>query len=352
MGVTNLYGPQAFTAGDISWGHSPAYRGSNSLVSTWTDAPITGYPEVWLMEDVARVTSAGPGSENILRSTNAASSVNSGFGIGGVGSLSRGQFDLNPSVAGNFTVEWDQEFRTDYWDVVNYAQLIFLGMDFDHSEDAAVDFGSDFLFIELNQTSGYGFTWGVKRRYTDTGSGFGSVETNEAASFSVDNNWRTLKLVVVPSTVTGAFAGDGTMGSGTLAADGSITLYSKSSTAGSSTYVQEFTLTGLKFAVNGYETVSGHTTYARGITFGEATFVGGFTNIHAYFDNGTPMRGSWAIGEGVTVTATNAIGLGVDGSTNTLSTPNIVKVFGDFEVTGTTTLGTFDISAALDALGT
>lgn len=353
--ATTLYGPQAFTAGDISWGASPAYRGSNSLVSTWTDAPITGYPEVWLMELVARVTSAGPSGENILRSTTAVDSVNSGFGIGGVGALTRGQWDMNPSVAGNFTLRWDQEFRTDYWDRVHYAQLVFLGQDFDHSEDAAVDFGSDFVFIELNQTSGYGFTWGVNLRNRVSAGAFISGSTlfaNETASFSVDNSWRTLKLVVVPSTVTGSFAGDGTIGSGSVASDGSITLYSKLSNDPDSAFVQEFSETGLSFAVNRYETTAGHTTYARGITFGEATFVGGITNIYAYFDSGA-IRGSWAIGEGVTVTATNAIALSVDGNTNTLSTPNLVKVFGDFEVTGTATIPgvtTFDLSTALDGL--
>jgi hypothetical protein len=335
MGITNLYGPQAFTAGSLSFGHSPAYRSSNSLVSTWTDAPISGYPEVWLMEDVLTVPGAGPNGEIAIRAQAASSSWASGIGFGGMGALTRGQWDMNPAIAGNFTVEWDQEFRTDYWDVSDYAQLIFIGQDFDHNQDAAVDFGSDFVFIELNQTTGYGFTWGVKRAFEDTGSGFSSVETNEAASFSVDNTWRTLKLVVIPSTVTGAFAGNGTIGSGSLAADGSITLYSKLSTDPSSAYVQEFSLTGLKFAVNGYETTSGHTTYARGITFGEATFVGGITNIHAYFDAPVvQIKGSFVFGADGTLTSTRTILANLDGTTRTVNRPGTFYIGGDLVVTG------------------
>lgn len=359
MGITNLYGPQAFTAGTLSFGHSPAYRGSNSLVSTWTDAPVSGYPEAWLMEDIDTVSAAGPSGEVALRAQSAATSWASGIGFGGMGSLTRGQWDMNPSVAGHFTLRWDQEFRTDYWDVSEYAQLVFLGQDFDHSEDAAVDFGSDFVFLELNQTAGYGFTWGLHLRNRVSGGVFISGTTllnNYAASFSVDDAWRTLKLVVVPSTVTGAFAGDGTIGSGSVASDGSITLYSKLSTDPDSAFVQEFSATGLSFAVNRHETTSGHTTYARGITFGEATFVGGITNIHAYFDR-AQIRGSFFIGEGVTITATNAVAISVVGSDNVASEPHTVTVFGPLRVTGDLTVdgsvsGSADINAMLDGLGT
>lgn len=335
MGITVLYGPQAFTAGSLSFGHSPAFRSSNSLVSTWTDAPISGYPEVWLMEDVLTVAGAGPSGETALRAQAASSSWASGIGFGGLGTLSRGQWDMNPSVAGNFTLRWDQEFRTDYWDVSDYAQLVFLGQDFDHSQDAAVDFGSDFVFIELNQTTGYGFTWGVKRSFTDTGSGFGSVESNHAASFAVDNTWRTLKLVVVPSTVTGAFAGNGTIGSGALAADGSITLYSKLSTDPDSAFVQELSLTSLKFAVNGYETTAGHTTYARGITFGEATFVGGLTNVYAYFDApDVQIKGSTVFGVSGTVTSARTFLANLDNTTRSVNRPGTFFIGGDLVVTG------------------
>lgn len=65
-----------------------------------------------------------------------------------------------------------------------------------------------------------------------------------------------------------------------------------------------------------------------------------------------PIQGSAVFGVNTTVKATRAVAFGLDGNTNVLSTAGKLKVFGDFEVTGTTTLASASVSAMLDGLGT
>lgn len=287
MAKTVLYTRQAFAAGDFSWGGSPAYRGINASKTGWNDAAISGYPELWLMERVFRDENAGPNGEHAVHATSAGVSWASGFGLGGFGGETRGQFDLSPAAHGSFTIEWDQEFRQDYWDVSGFGQLVFVGMDYDHIDDAGVEAGAQSLAINAQQTSGYGFYWEVQKFVPDYGANNFTHNFSNAgtATFSIANQWRTLKLVIIPSTVTGAFVIPGPHpGSSTVAADGIIRLYSKLYSAPASAYALEFELTGQTFVINPYETVAGRTTWGKGISFGEPTLVGGFTNIEVYWE--------------------------------------------------------------------
>lgn len=64
------------------------------------------------------------------------------------------------------------------------------------------------------------------------------------------------------------------------------------------------------------------------------------------------IKGSMAAGVKTTVTATRAVAFGLDDATHTHTTAGKFIIYGDLEVTGTTTVSTGDISDDLDALGT
>jgi hypothetical protein len=77
---------------------------------------------------------------------------------------------------------------------------------------------------------------------------------------------------------------------------------------------------------------------------------GPITNTHVYRDI-TPIKGSIVVGVKGTVKSTRSFLVSLDDNTNVLNEAGKMKVCGDFEVTGDTTLGGITLPLDLDDLG-
>jgi hypothetical protein len=89
-----------------------------------------------------------------------------------------------------------------------------------------------------------------------------------------------------------------------------------------------------------YLAIGTSTTSDRNLLTGDSHHVTGSDNFIAGSRNTVDGHASEAHGELTNVTGTRAVAFGLDGASNTLSEDGKLKIFGDFEVTGTATVPT------------
>lgn len=303
---------------------------------TFNDPPLTGNEKIWWIENGKRVESAGPNGENVFDCSDAGDPVITSLGLvpGEIGT--RKEFDMRPTVDGPFTIEWDQFFSQTYWDLNGqYAQLFWIGSDNNHgSSQSGVIFGEDVVFIEMFGTSGYAFEWGTEHYEPHaTLNGFVSPDNfGLTPTFSIDNQWRTMKLVVVPGTTTGAPDGLGGKGTLSVSSDGSIRLYSKLSSEPASAYVLEFELVNKPIVINRNDSTADGVNYGKGINFANPTTVGAVTNIHVYWgtlEEEEEFVGSFSAGVNTDVVVDRGVAFGLDGGTHIHDEEGTLAVWGD-----------------------
>jgi hypothetical protein len=262
--MPTIYGPQAWpdTFSYPSYYQSSAHGGS--------DTPNADYPELGAAENVEVVVGAGPNGENIVDAVNTADYTVAAVALSGVGdgSIASLQYD-----ARGLHVRWHHKLLASGLAEAGYGQLLVLTHGGPAGNDPGLGSVNTFLVIEANQTAGANFTWGLRRRrFTGATAGSGtsmSPSINLGAGVA-DDAWHELEVVLTPSTVTGAFAGDGTLGSASVASDGEISFYADG--------VLVSTQSGLNFVINHRATSNPEVYYGRGVWHGFSDLLGPVTN--------------------------------------------------------------------------
>lgn len=283
MAITYIYGPQAFTAGTFA---KPTFYKSTDVGGP--DAPITGYPEVVVCENVKTTAAGGPAGENILDIDESVDPNGAGNGScylsNVVGDLTganqfgvAGVFDAGWLLDGVY-VEWDQDLSTAYMNEYNYAMLLQIA-------NGIGGILSPCIEIELQETTHPNYDIWFGWLGPDGIGGWTMTQASghrpNVESITVDNAWHRFKAYFKAATVTGSYTSTPTVGSATIGSDGALKLWMDG------TLIAD--LTGLQFTPNPYMTYSGQSQspYAvSALNFG-VSLAGPITNVAIYRDSWT-----------------------------------------------------------------
>lgn len=236
---------QDFSAGDFS----TAGYASDVFISTLvggSDTPITGYPKIGRMERVFRNEGAGPGGLDAID----ARTVDGDpfdfevawFTEFGIGTKANGNYDVRDLFCRIENVE----FRSGVISDGGVMTPLILSHGFADGQTPNLGSGGIFFKLTALRDSGTNFTWYAEYARVN-GSVFTATPVTGSADVADDAS-HTILCEFHPSTVTGAYAGDGTKGSASVASDGSFTVTVDGVTVVSAS--------GLQWAINWYATTN------------------------------------------------------------------------------------------------
>lgn len=261
MGDVRIYKID-LTAGDISQG-SPSYQSS-----TWggVGTPRTDYPEIGEIENIQRSEGAGASGQDVLDALDPLHYAFTWITLCGIGPLTNGQFDCRGGGSGQpLKVRWKQFFSTDALAENDFCAPLVIANGGVSGAASGQSTGNVFVELQMNGTGGAGFQWVVSYRTINGSNVFASTDLNpglDSAPGTADDAEHEMIVTIVPSTVTGAYNGNGSSpGSATVATDGSITVTQDGVTviSGSS----------LKFVINPYATTNPAVYYGKTLWHGD-----------------------------------------------------------------------------------
>lgn len=230
--------------------------------STWdgTDPPNTDYPEFGQFENIHRAENAGASGQHVLDAIDTGDYSISWITLCGVGNLANGQFDCRGGGPGfPLKCRWQQFFRSSALAEAGYSVPLVLARGDTNGEGPGLLGVETFLLIEMYQDAGTDFQWNI--RYDAPG---GKIDVNSGLTGYPgvsDDAEHQMIVTMVPSTVTGAYAGDGSMGGATVASDGSIDLAVDG--------VSVISASGLQFVINRTATTNPAVYYGKTIWHGD-----------------------------------------------------------------------------------